>query len=154
MRLSVPPVGLEGKCCHQGNALEEEDDVTLEEAWKGLMKVELVVGPLELPDHPQGATQGEQHPKRVSSPVRGTGIQEQPGVGQERHDTLHNVSKRGKRRRAAVKRQRHGRIDDQDEQPNSQHPGDSAGGRHNLAISSLGAQGGLREGNHSRLAQS
>ncbi len=91
---------------HHGNAAQEEHDVSWIQIRKGLVQVDLVVGPLELPDHPERAAHGDKHPEEVSPPVRRTCIQKQAGIGQQRHEALHEIPEGVKRLRAALQRQR------------------------------------------------
>jgi len=79
---------------HERDALEEEDDVAAVDDRDRFVDVNLVVGPLELADHPQRAAQGEQHPEDVAPPVRSPCIQQKARVGNEGNDALHEIRKR------------------------------------------------------------
>ena len=79
---------------HHRDAAQEEQHVSRVQVRKGLMKVDLVVRPLELPDHPERTAHGGQRPEKISPPMGGAGIQEQPCICEKRHDALHQVAKR------------------------------------------------------------
>ncbi len=66
------------------------------------MKIDLIIGPLELPDHPKRAAEGQQHPEQVLAPLGRAGIQQQAGIGQEWQDALHEIAEGIKRLRAAL----------------------------------------------------
>ena len=83
----------EGQRGHQGDAAQEEQNVTWIQLGKRPMKIYLVISPLKLAYHPQCTAQRDQHPEDVAPPVRCTGVEKQPGVGNQRYDTLDDVSK-------------------------------------------------------------
>src|SRR5579859_2805092 len=101
------------------------------------MKIDLVVGPLKLPHHPKRAAQSEQHPEDVAPPVRRTGIEKQPGISNQGHRTLDDISKNHQRLRTAGMRQRDACVKGQDNQPYAYSPGDRAGASHTLRDSSI-----------------
>ena len=95
MQLAARPVWPQGQRCHQRDTAKKKDDIAGEESWYFLVKIDLVVGPLELAHHPQRAAQREQHPEKVPAPVRRARINQQACVGKERHKALRHVSKGG-----------------------------------------------------------
>ena len=97
---------------HHGNAAQEKYDVHRIIVRHRAMEIDLIVRPLKLPDHPERATHGNQHPEKISSPVRSSGIQKKTGVGKERHNTLGQVSKSGKSMVPPWEKQRDARIND------------------------------------------
>ena len=62
------------------------------------MQMEFVVRPLELPDHPQRATHGDQHPEKIFAPMRSSRVQKKTCVRDEGHYALSQVSENGKSR--------------------------------------------------------
>ncbi len=111
------------------------------------MKIDFVIGPLELPDHPDRTAHGGQHPEKISSPVGGAGDEKQTGIGEKRHNALHQVAEVGQCLRAARQRKSDKGVDDEDAQPNPRHPDDFPGEVHTLAAISLraGSQVAQRE---------
>ena len=93
------------------------------------MQIDFVIGPLKLADHPQRAGHGGEHPEDIAAPVRSTGVQEQPGVGQQRNQALRNVAE-GVQRPGRVSGQRNGGVDPQEQQEDSGNPDVGAGRGH------------------------
>src|SRR5215471_19578127 len=133
-------VRLKGECSHEGDAAQEEQKVTRIQPRNGPMKINLIIRPLKLPDHPQRAAQRDEHPEDIAPPVWGTGVEEQPSIGHQRRDTLDNVSKDNESLRTAMKRQGGARVEGQDDQPYAYGPCDGTGSNHTLINSSIDFQ--------------
>ena len=95
------------------------------------VKVNLVIGPLKLPDHPHRAAHRQQHPEDITAPVRRSRVDQKTGVGEQRDETLHDVAEGGERR-PGLQIQRDPGISAEKNGPGSHEPGNSAGiRRHN-----------------------
>ena len=77
---------------HKRNATQEKNDVARIQVREGLVEIDLVVGPLKLADHPKRARHRGKHPENIAAPVRGAGVEQEPGICDERHETLRDVA--------------------------------------------------------------
>ena len=93
LQLALPAVRLQSECRHDRYAAEEENNVAAIDDRNRLVRVDLVVRPIKLAQHPQSATQRQKHPKDVAPPMGSARVQQQKGVGYQRHHALHQVSK-------------------------------------------------------------
>src|SRR5208282_4255584 len=117
---------------HHGNAAEEEDNVDWVVIGHVAVQIEFVVGPLELPDQPERAAHGEEHPEEISAPMRSSGVHQKAGVSEERHNALRQISEGGKSMASPVQKQREAGIHDKKEQPNTGHADNCFGRRHRI----------------------
>jgi hypothetical protein len=85
-----------------------------------------------LPDQPECATHREQHPKKISAPVRSSRIQQKTCVREERHNTLRQVSESSQSRASPVQKQRGARIRHKEEQPKTRDANNRFGRGHKI----------------------
>ncbi len=81
-----------GERRHEGDAAQEENNISRVHIRERLVKIDFIVCPLELADHPESAGQGREHPEHVAAPMGRAGIQKEPSVGKERDEALRNVA--------------------------------------------------------------
>ena len=130
-------VRLKSQGSHEWDAAQEEQNVAGIQPSERPMKINLVIGPLKLPDHPYRAAQGDQHPEDIAPPVWRARIEQQPGVGYQRHDALNHIPEHDQHLRATRMRQGNTGVQRKDEKPYSYGPGDRAGGSHTRSDSSI-----------------
>ena len=90
-KLASRQMGTQCQGSHHRDAAEEKGDIAGIKVGQFLVQIDFVIGPLELADHPERATHGEQHPEDVAAPVRRSGIHQQAGVREKRNETLGDV---------------------------------------------------------------
>ena len=119
--LGLSLVRLQGKRGYHRDRMEKEDEVAGEGIGDRLMQVNLEVGPQQLRDHPQRTAERHQHPEGISAPVGRARVQQQAGIGKQRHHALRQVAVGGQPR-ARAKQQRDPGIAANKQNPGSQNP--------------------------------
>src|SRR5580704_3660805 len=119
-----------GQRGNKRNSAEKENNVASKQAGHIFMKIDLVVRPFELADHPHRATERQEHPEKVTAPARRASVQQKAGVGEKRDASLDDVAESDERRTLA-EMMRYGGVEAQKDKPGPDQPRYSAGVGHN-----------------------
>ena len=93
--LAARLVRRESQCRDHRDGVQKEDGIAWKRIRRRLVEKHFVTGPIDLAEHPQRASQGEQQPEPILFPARRGGIQQQAGIRQQGNEALDRVSERG-----------------------------------------------------------